>query len=88
MTEADVLDVLRSGLWSAFALAFPILSVTLIVGLIIGLFQALTSIQELTLTFVPKLGAVVIVFWISMGFMGQTLTAFFHDTIVPRVEMR
>lgn len=85
MTEAEILDVLRAGLWSALILALPILTATLAVGLVVGLFQALTSIQELTLTFVPKLGAVFFVFWLSMGFMGQTLTAFFHEQIIPAV---
>jgi flagellar biosynthesis protein FliQ len=42
---------------------------------VIGLFQALTSIQEMTLTFVPKLAAIVVVFWVSMGFMTETLVA-------------
>ena len=45
----------------------------LVAGLAVGLFQALTSIQEMTLTFVPKLAAIVVVFWVSMGFMTETL---------------
>jgi flagellar biosynthetic protein FliQ len=63
----------------------PILAVALVVGLAIGLFQALTSVQEMTLTFVPKLVAIVGVFWISMGFMTQTLVGFFHDRIIPLI---
>jgi flagellar biosynthetic protein FliQ len=63
----------------------PILTVALVGGLIVGLFQALTSIQEMTLTFVPKLGAIVLVFWLSMGFMTQTLVAFFQDRLVPLI---
>jgi flagellar biosynthetic protein FliQ len=63
----------------------PILTVALVGGLIVGLFQALTSIQEMTLTFVPKLGAIVLVFWLSMGFMTQTLVAFFRDRLVPLI---
>jgi flagellar biosynthetic protein FliQ len=57
--------------------------VALVVGLLIGLFQALTSIQEMTLTFVPKLAAIIAVFWLSMGFMSQTLVSFFQDMIIP-----
>jgi len=45
----------------------------------------LTSIQEMTLTFVPKLAAIIIVFWISMGFMTQTMVSFFHDGIIPLI---
>jgi len=78
-------DTLRQGLWTAVVISIPILSVALAAGLIVGLFQALTSIQEMTLTFVPKLLAIVIVFWATMGFMTQTLAGFFHDTLVPLI---
>ena len=78
-------DTLRQGLWVSVVLSLPILTVALIAGLIVGLFQALTSIQELTLTFVPKLGAIVVVYWISMGFMTQILVSFFQDHIVPLI---
>ena len=76
-------DTLRQGLWIAVITSLPILSVALVAGLFVGLFQALTSIQELTLTFVPKLAAIVAVFWLSMGFMTQTLVAFFQDSLMP-----
>ncbi|MET4128921.1 flagellar biosynthetic protein FliQ [Roseovarius sp. MBR-6] len=78
-------DTLREGLWVAMLISLPILTVALVGGLIVGLFQALTSIQEMTLTFVPKLGAIVLVFWLSMGFMTQTLVAFFQDRLVPLI---
>jgi flagellar biosynthetic protein FliQ len=83
MSEALFYDTLREGLWTAFVVSIPILSVALIVGLCIGLFQALTSIQEMTLTFVPKLGAIIVVFWASMGFMSETLVSFFQATLMP-----
>ena len=86
LTEGVFFDTLRAGLWVAVIVSMPILSVALITGLVIGLFQALTSIQEMTLTFVPKLAAIVIVFWISMGFMTQTLVSFFHIQILPLIE--
>ncbi|MGR3702324.1 MAG: flagellar biosynthetic protein FliQ [Paracoccaceae bacterium] len=83
MTETIFFDTLRQGLWVAVIISVPILTVALVAGLTIGLFQALTSIQEMTLTFVPKLAAIVAVFWVSMGFMTQTLVSFFHDQIIP-----
>jgi flagellar biosynthesis protein FliQ len=86
LTEGMFFDTLRAGLWVAVIVSVPILSVALITGLVIGLFQALTSIQEMTLTFVPKLAAIVIVFWFSMGFMTQTLVSFFHSQILPLIE--
>ncbi len=66
-------------------ISIPILSVALLAGVTVGLFQALTSVQEMTLTFVPKLAAILAVFWISMGFMTETLTTFFTNTIVPLI---
>ncbi|HBS49938.1 MAG TPA: flagellar biosynthetic protein FliQ [Rhodobacteraceae bacterium] len=76
---------MRQGLWVAVVISIPILSVALITGLVIGLLQALTSIQEMTLTFVPKLMAIVIVFWVSMSFMTQTLVSFFQGTVIPMI---
>ena len=78
-------DVMRQGLWIAVIISLPILAVALVTGLVVGLFQALTSIQELTLTFVPKLAAIVVVFWVSMGFMTQSLVSFFDDQIIPMI---
>jgi len=83
--EAVLFDTLSQGLWVSVIISLPILSVALIAGLVVGLFQALTSIQELTLTFVPKLAAIVAVFWVSMGFMTQTLVAFFQDELLPLI---
>ena len=83
LTEALFYDTLREGLWTAFVVSLPILGVAMVVGLAIGLFQALTSIQEMTLTFVPKLGAIVLVFWGTMAFMTETLVSFFQATLMP-----
>jgi flagellar biosynthetic protein FliQ len=83
MSEALFYDTLREALWTGFVVAIPILTVALTVGLCIGLFQALTSIQEMTLTFVPKLGAIIAVFWATMGFMSETLVSFFQATLIP-----
>lgn len=84
--DAVFLDILRQGLWVSVALSLPILGVALVAGLVIGLLQALTSIQEMTLTFVPKMAAIVAVFWVSMGFMTQSLVAFFQMQILPLVS--
>jgi flagellar biosynthetic protein FliQ len=85
MSEAEVLDILRQGLWTAMVVSAPILAVALIVGVAIGLVQALTSVQEMTLTFVPKLGAILAVFWVTMSFSGATLVRFYQDQIIPMV---
>jgi flagellar biosynthetic protein FliQ len=78
-------DTLRQGLWISVAISTPLLLAALVAGLVIGLVQALTSIQEMTLTFVPKLAAMIAVFWLSMGFMTETLAAFWTDGIVPLI---
>ncbi len=85
MAEAEFFDVLRQALMAAVVIASPILAVALIVGLLVGLFQALTSIQEMTLTFVPKVAAMLGVFWVSMTFMTRTLTGFWTDSVIPMV---
>ena len=85
LTETVFFDTLRQGLWIATITSVPILSAALIAGVGVGLFQALTSIQEMTLTFVPKLLAIVAVFWMSMSFMTRTLVDFFQNQIIPIV---
>ncbi len=84
-SELIFYDTLRQGMWVAVMISIPILTVALLAGLVVGLFQALTSIQEMTLTFVPKLAAIIAVFWISMGFMTTTLVSFFQDRLIPLI---
>ena len=79
-------DTLRQGLWTAVVVSIPILAVALIVGVAIGLLQALTSIQEMTLTFVPKLAAIVVVVWMSMGFMTASIVTLFQGQIIPLIS--
>jgi flagellar biosynthesis protein FliQ len=83
MGEAMIFDSLREALWIAVRISAPMLAVALAAGLAIGLLQALTSVQESTLTFVPKVGAMLAVFWVSMSFMTATLVDFFTTRIVP-----
>ena len=85
MAEAVFYDTLRQGLWISVIISVPILAMALLAGVGVGLFQALTSVQEMTLTFVPKLLAIVAVFWLSMGFMTESLTAYFHDILLPLI---
>ncbi|MEL6467430.1 MAG: flagellar biosynthetic protein FliQ [Pseudomonadota bacterium] len=85
LDEVIFFDTMRQGLWVAVLVSLPILTVALVAGVSIGLVQALTSIQEMTLTFVPKLGAIIVVFWMSMSFMTQMLVSFLHDRLVPLI---
>ena len=86
MDEFQMITLMREAVWVAVLISTPILAVALTVGLIIGLLQALTSIQELTLTFVPKLLAIAGVFWLSMSFMTQGLVALFQERIIPLIS--
>jgi flagellar biosynthetic protein FliQ len=85
MSEAMIYDVLRQALWVAVKISAPMLAIALAAGIAIGLLQALTSVQEMTITFVPKVGAMLAVFWISMSFMTATLVSFFSDFVVPMI---
>jgi flagellar biosynthesis protein FliQ len=85
MTEELIFDLTRQGLWIAVVISTPLLAVALVVGIAVGLFQALTSVQEATLTFVPKAAVMLGVFWLSMSFMTSTLVSFFTETIIPQI---
>jgi flagellar biosynthetic protein FliQ len=85
MEEAVFFDTMRQGLWISVQISAPLLTVALVMGVVIGLFQALTSVQEMTLTFVPKVGAMIAVFWVSMTYMSAALVGFFQDRIVPMI---
>ena len=85
MIETVFFDTMREALWTAVMISAPMLAVALIAGVTIGLFQALTSVQEMTLTFVPKVGAMLIVFWVTMSFMSSALVDFFTQRIIPLI---
>jgi flagellar biosynthetic protein FliQ len=79
MEVVDAIDIGKEAIWVLLKISAPILIVSLVVGLIISLFQALTQIQESTLTFVPKMFAVFITIIISLPFMFETLKDFQED---------
>lgn len=85
MNDLVFFDSMRQALWIAVMISAPMLGIALIAGVTIGLFQALTSIQEMTLTFVPKVVAMLVVFWVSMSFMSETLVDFFQRRIIPLI---
>lgn len=69
MNEIEVLEIARDAVFTLLKVVTPILSVALFVGLIIGIFQALTQIQEMTLAFVPKIISVFIALILLFPFM-------------------
>lgn len=75
MTQTMVLDVLRNGFLTIIAVALPVLLTSMIVGLVVSLLQAITQVQEQTLSFVPKLIAVMLALIIFGNFMLNQLTS-------------
>jgi flagellar biosynthetic protein FliQ len=76
MDEAALLEVSRDAVIVVLKIGTPIMLISLIVGLIISLFQALTQIQEVTLTFVPKIIVVFVSMLLLAPFMLHTLVDF------------
>ena len=76
MSDADVLNIAAQALWTATKLAAPILIVSLAIGTLVSLFQAVTQVQEMTLTFVPKLAGIALVLVVAGGWMLAQLTDF------------
>lgn len=76
MESGQVLELAKSALMLVLTIAGPLLVTALIVGMVIGLLQALTQIQEMTLTFVPKLLAMGVALIVSLPAIGQALADF------------
>ena len=82
MTQDTVMQLASQTLWVAISLAAPMLISALLVGLMVGLFQAATQINEMTLSFIPKLGVLVVALLIFGPFMLSTLVDFTHNLII------
>lgn len=78
MTEADVLDIARDAMMTMLLVSAPMLLIGLIVGLIISVFQTLTHVQEMTLTFIPKILSIFAAMILFMPWMLRELTEFTH----------
>lgn len=76
MSDTEVIQLATQALWTATKIAAPILLVSMVIGTTISLLQAVTQVQEMTLTFVPKLLGIAVVLVVSGGWMLATLTDF------------
>lgn len=85
MTGAEVLDIGRDAIWLTVQLSAPVLIVGLVVGVAIGLFQALTQIQEATLVYAPKIVAIFISLLIFLPLMGSLMSRFMNE-IAARIS--
>jgi flagellar biosynthetic protein FliQ len=78
MDAAQVVDLGREALWIAVLVAAPLLGTALAVGLLIGVFQAATSIQEMTLSFIPKLAVMVVALVVFGSWQIAVMVDFFR----------
>ncbi len=78
MTANEAIDIARDAIVVTLKLGGPIMVLALVVGLAISLFQALTQIQEMTLTYVPKIVAILLAVILMLPFMLATLESFTH----------
>jgi flagellar biosynthetic protein FliQ len=76
MTDAAVLEIGMQSLWLAVKIGAPVLLVALAIGLFVGLLQAVTQVQEVTLTFVPKFIGAAVVFAVAGNWMLQEIVTF------------
>jgi flagellar biosynthesis protein FliQ len=72
------IEHLRIAFWNIILVAGPVLGVALVIGLVIGILQAATSINEATLSFVPKLGVVMLTMALTAGYMLSTMADYFN----------
>jgi flagellar biosynthetic protein FliQ len=85
MTPADTLDFARQSIYVLLEICAPAMLTALVVGLAIGLVQALTQIQEMTLVFVPKIIAIFVVLLIALPFAGAAMSGLMTD-IAQRIS--
>ena len=85
MESVDIINVVRDGIKVLMLVSAPMMITALVVGLSVSLLQALTQIQEMTLTFVPKITAMFIVMMLAFPYMLQSLQDF-TDELFVRIE--
>jgi flagellar biosynthesis protein FliQ len=79
MTQSQIMEIGAKAMWVTLELSLPILGVSLVVGLLVSIFQAVTQLQEPTLTFIPKILAVVVVIVFAGPWMMNTMLDFTVD---------
>jgi flagellar biosynthesis protein FliQ len=82
MTPGETIDIIREAVWLSVKIGGPIMAVALVVGSLVGLLQALTAIQELTLTFAPKVLAILAAVWLLGSFMATALADFLRGPLL------
>jgi flagellar biosynthetic protein FliQ len=76
MNEADAFEIVQAAIWTIIVAAAPAVGAAMFVGIAIALMQALTQVQEVTLTFIPKIIAILVVTALTGTFIGAQILAF------------
>jgi flagellar biosynthetic protein FliQ len=85
MNQADALDMVQSALWTVILASSPAVGAAMAIGIVIALLQALTQVQEITLTFIPKIIAILLVASVSAPFIGGVIYSF-AEQVYSRIE--
>lgn len=85
MNEADALELVQNAIWTIIVASGPAVFVAMVVGVGIAFIQALTQVQEITLTFVPKIVAILVTVAISAPFVGAQISLF-TNLVFSRIE--
>src|SRR5436190_10193208 len=87
MNQADALDIVQSALWTIIVASGPAVGAAMAIGIIIALLQALTQVQEVTLTFIPKIIVILLVSSLTAPFVGSVIYSF-AEMVYSRIENR
>jgi flagellar biosynthetic protein FliQ len=85
MNQADALDLVRAAIWAVILASGPSIAAAMFVGIAVSLLQALTQIQEVTLTFIPKILIIFVMAMITAPFIGSVLYGF-SELVYSHIE--
>jgi flagellar biosynthetic protein FliQ len=85
MNPADALDIVQSAIWTIMVASGPAVAAAMAIGILISVLQALTQVQEVTLTFIPKIVAILVVSSVTAPFIGSVIFSF-AEQVYYRIE--
>jgi flagellar biosynthetic protein FliQ len=85
MNALDALEIVQAAIWTVIVASAPAVVAAMVVGILIALLQALTQIQEMTLTFIPKILVILFVSVMTAPFVGSVIYSF-SETVYSRIE--
>lgn len=85
MNEREAIDIVQEAVWTIIIACGPAVGSAMLVGIAIALLQALTQVQEMTLTFIPKIVVILVVIALTSSFMGAHIYAF-TEQLYSRIE--